>query len=160
MVKRQREAQPKSRGSEKFRLQKEKLAMRFRETIPSTLEALEHVVRSLMVVAREMNCGDAEMHQVELALREALTNAIVHGNREDPSKKVVVNCFCQPERGMLLVIEDEGSGFDPRKVPDPRHAECLFQTHGRGLFLMRRTMDRVRISRAGRRVTLVKRLRR
>jgi serine/threonine-protein kinase RsbW len=61
---------------------------------------------------------------------------------------------------MLVAVEDEGAGFDPRKVPDPTQAECVLETHGRGLFLMRQLMDRVRISRSGRRVTLVKRLRR
>jgi serine/threonine-protein kinase RsbW len=62
---------------------------------------------------------------------------------------------------MLLIVEDEGMGFNPSQVPNPTHAECLLQTHGRGLFLMKRLMDHVRISRRGRRgtrVTLLKRL--
>jgi anti-sigma regulatory factor (Ser/Thr protein kinase) len=61
---------------------------------------------------------------------------------------------------MLLVVEDEGAGFDPKEVPDPTQAERLFATHGRGLFMIRHAMDRVRFSRSGRRVTMVKRLRR
>jgi serine/threonine-protein kinase RsbW len=117
------------------------------------------VVDELMDLARDVKCNDEHLEHVELALREALANAIIHGNRQDPDKKVLVRCFCQPERGMLVTVEDEGSGFDPKKVPDPTQAECLLETHGRGLFLMRRLVDRVRISRSGRRVTLVKRLR-
>jgi serine/threonine-protein kinase RsbW len=107
-----------------------------------------------------MKCDHEHLQRVELALREALVNAVVHGNRQDPKKRVIVSCFCQPDRGMLVAVEDEGAGFDPRKVPDPTQAECVLETHGRGLFLMRQLMDRVRISRSGRRVTLVKRLRR
>jgi serine/threonine-protein kinase RsbW len=150
----------KSRPSRSSRtsLQQEKLALRFREAIPSTFEALEEVLENLMALARDVSCQGDHLDEVELALREALANAIIHGNRSDASKKVIVSCFCQPDRGMLLIVEDEGSGFDPRKVPDPTGAECLLRTHGRGLFLMRQTMDHVRISHSGRRVTLLKRL--
>ena len=139
-------------------LEKDKLALRFRETIPSTFEALEEVLENLLALARELECDAGHLEDAELALREALVNAIIHGNRSDPEKKVVVSCFCQPHRGLLLAVQDEGPGFDPKKVPDPTRAECLLRTHGRGLFLMRRSMDHVRISHSGRRVTLLKRL--
>jgi serine/threonine-protein kinase RsbW len=141
-------------------MERGKLTLRFLDTIPSTFEALNRIVERLMALAREMKCDHEHLHRVELALREALVNAVVHGNRQDPKKRVIVSCFCQPDRGMLVAVEDEGAGFDPRKVPDPTQAECVLETHGRGLFLMRQLMDRVRISRSGRRVTLVKRLRR
>jgi len=139
-------------------MEQAKLSLRFLDTIPSTFEALEDVVERLMALAREMKCDSGDMEHVELALREALANAIVHGNKQDPDKNVVVRCFCQKDRGMLLVVEDEGPGFNPNQIPDPTQAECLLETHGRGLFLMKRLMDHVRISRSGRRVTLLKRL--
>ncbi|MBZ5543951.1 MAG: ATP-binding protein [Acidobacteriia bacterium] len=139
-------------------MEKDKLALRFYETIPSTLAALEGVVERLLTLARDVKCDHHHLERVELALREALANAIIHGNQQNPGKKVAVRCFCQPDRGMLLVVEDEGSGFDPGRVPDPTQAECLLDTHGRGLFLMRRMMDRVRISRRGTRITMLKRL--
>ena len=142
----------------RFPMDQAKLSLRFLDTIPSTFDALEEVVGRLMSLAREMKCSSGEMDHVELALREALANAIVHGNKQDPEKNVVVRCFCQKDRGMLLVVEDEGPGFDPNQIPDPTQAECLLETHGRGLFLMKRLMDHVRISRSGRRVTLLKRL--
>ncbi len=139
-------------------LEKGKLALRFRESIPSTFEALEEVLENLLALAREVKCDVGHLEEVELALREALVNAITHGNRSDPAKSVVVSCFCQPDRGMLLVVQDEGRGFDPKNVPDPTGAECLLRTHGRGLFLMRKSVDHVRVSHSGRRVTLLKRL--
>jgi serine/threonine-protein kinase RsbW len=145
------------RASRKL-LQKDKLALRFRESIPSTFEALEEVLENLLTLAREVRCDVGHLEDLELALREALANAIIHGNRSDPEKSVVVSCFCQPDRGMLLVVQDEGSGFDPKSIPDPTDAECLLRTHGRGLFLMRQSMDHVRISHSGRRITLLKRL--
>jgi serine/threonine-protein kinase RsbW len=139
-------------------MDRDKLALRFYEAIPSTLAALEGVVERLVALARDVKCDDRHLERVELALREALANAIIHGNQQDPEKKVVVRCFCQPDRGMLLVVEDEGAGFDPSDVPNPTQAECLLETHGRGLFLMRRMMDGVRISRRGTRIIMLKRL--
>ena len=142
-------------------IEKDKLALRFYDVIPSTLQALDEVIETLMILAREMKCDSRRLEEVELALREALANAVIHGNQQDPDKNIVVRCFCQPDRGMLLIVEDEGMGFNPSQVPNPTHAECLLQTHGRGLFLMKRLMDHVRISRRGRRgtrVTLLKRL--
>jgi serine/threonine-protein kinase RsbW len=139
-------------------MERDKLALRFYEAIPSTLAALEGVVERLVALARDVKCDHHHLERVELALREALANAIIHGNQQDPEKRVVVRCFCQPDRGMLLVVEDEGAGFDPSKVPNPTQAECLLETHGRGLFLMRRLMDHVRISRRGTRITMLKRL--
>jgi serine/threonine-protein kinase RsbW len=148
----------RSRHVAKVHVDRDLLALRFYEVIPSTLEALDEVIDMLLILAREMKCSTHELDEVELAMREALANAVIHGNRRDPKKKVAIRCYCQPDRGMLLVIDDEGPGYDPAKVPNPTHAECLMETHGRGLFLMRRLMDRVRVSRKGTRVTLVKRL--
>jgi serine/threonine-protein kinase RsbW len=142
----------------KLQVDKDLLALRFYEVIPSTFEALDEVVDTLMLLAREMKCNAADLDEIELAMREALANAIIHGNRQDPNKRVAVRAYCQPDRGLLMVIDDEGSGFNPAQVPNPTGAECLLETHGRGLFMMRRLMDRVRISRKGRRITLVKRL--
>jgi serine/threonine-protein kinase RsbW len=148
----------RSHRAAKVQIEKDKLALRFYDVIPSTLEALDEVIETLMILAREMKCNARNLEEIELAMREALANAVIHGNKQDPEKRVAVRCFCQPDRGMLLTIEDEGAGFNPAKVPNPTHAECLLQTHGRGLFLMRRLMDHVRISRCGTRVTLLKRL--
>jgi serine/threonine-protein kinase RsbW len=151
----------RARRAGKIHIEKDKLALRFYDVIPSTLQALDEVIETLMILAREMKCDSRRLEEVELALREALANAVIHGNQQDPDKNIVVRCFCQPDRGMLLIVEDEGMGFNPSQVPNPTHAECLLQTHGRGLFLMKRLMDHVRISRRGRhgtRVTLLKRL--
>ena len=148
----------KHAGSLECPMEQDKLALRFYEAIPSTLVALEGVVERLVALARDVKCEHRHLERVELALREALANAIIHGNQQNPDKQVSVRCFCQPDRGMLLVIEDEGVGFDPAKVPNPTQAECLLETHGRGLFLMRRMMDHVRISHRGTRITMLKRL--
>src|SRR5262245_55017626 len=80
----------------KVHIDRELLALRFYEIIPSTFDALDEVVDMLLILAREMNCNDKELEEVELAMREALANAVIHGNRQDPKKRVAVRAFCQP----------------------------------------------------------------
>jgi serine/threonine-protein kinase RsbW len=100
--------------------------------------------------------GEKEIFGVRLALEEALVNAVKHGNRHDPAKCVWASWHVGPNR-VLIEIEDEGDGFNPRAVPDPCAAENLERSCGRGLFLMRHYMTSVRYNRRGNRVTMCKR---
>ncbi len=131
-------------------------ALRFWQTIPSTHPAVQRVIRRILRVARTMGCAQGELHKVELALHEALINAIMHGSGGDPTRKVAVCCLCAEDKGMLLVVRDSGPGFDPSRVPDPTHAENVYETHGRGIFLMRQLMDEVRFEEGGRKVVMSK----
>ena len=142
------------------RFERSKMALSFSETIPSTLTAANRMVAKVLRVAERMKCGEEEMNKVELALREALTNAILHGNLRSPRKRVSVRCYCQEDCGMLLTVEDEGSGFDTDKILDPTEGENIYSSHGRGIYLMRKLMDEVRFERSGARVVLKKRGRR
>ena len=140
-------------------MQRDTSAPKFCRVIPSTLEALEVVVGSVMTVVKTLPCSPTEVDDVDLALREALANAIFHGNRADPAKKVIVACFCECASGggLLLVVRDEGAGFDPAQVPAPTTPETICSTHGRGIFLMRHLMDEVYYRNGGREVELRKR---
>ncbi len=142
-------------------LQRGKLVSQFCDVIPSTIDSLESVVAKVLQVVTDLPCSPSQVEDVELALREALANAILHGNKSDPSKKVIVACFCEceAEAGLLLVVRDEGSGFDPAEVPDPTQAEAVYLGHGRGIFLMRQLMDEVRFQNGGTEVELRKRKR-
>lgn len=142
-----REACPFDRGD---------LILRFWQVIRSTVPAVERVIRRIMRVARTMGCARGELHKVEIALREALHNAIVHGSRGDPKKKVSVCCLCTEDKGMLLVVRDFGPGFDPSRVPDPTRARNICSSHGRGIFLMRQLMDEVEFDKGGRQVVMKK----
>lgn len=140
-------------------LRRDHLVSQFCEVIPSTLPALDAILERVMPVVKTMCCAPQEIEAVELALREALANAILHGNQSDPTKKVIVACFCECEAGggLLLVVRDEGLGFDPTQVPDPTSAESIYSAHGRGIFLMRQFMDEVRFRGGGSEVELRKR---
>lgn len=76
-----------------------------------------------------------------MSLREALANAVLHGNRQDPRKKVRVCCACEAARGILIVVKDEGEGFNPEKVPSPLAGENIRSEHGRGIYLLNLLMD-------------------
>jgi serine/threonine-protein kinase RsbW len=93
---------------------------------------------------------------VRLALEEALVNALKHGNQNDPAKEVRVRWEITAEEA-VFEVEDEGPGFDPTEVPDPREPANREQEHGRGLLLMRHFMTEVEFSGCGNRVTLCKR---
>jgi serine/threonine-protein kinase RsbW len=81
--------------------------------------------------------------EIEIAICEALANAVIHGNHENPEKKVHATCRCSMDGEVLITVRDEGEGFDSRGVPDPTDAQRLLLTHGRGLHLMRALMDEV-----------------
>lgn len=142
-------------------LRRDHLVSQFCEVIPSTLPALDAVVEKAMAAVKNLPCAPEEgkIDDVELALREALANAVLHGNASDPNKNVVVACFCECEGpgGLLLVVRDEGLGFDSQKIPDPTSAQAVYSAHGRGIFLMRQLMDEVHFQNGGSEVELRKR---
>jgi serine/threonine-protein kinase RsbW len=132
------------------------LSLRYRATVESTREAIGTAADDILNVARKIGCDEDEITDISIALREALANAIIHGNESDPDKRVLVRCYTHDEMGLLVAIRDEGKGFDPNHVPDPRNAERIHLHHGRGVFMMRELMDRVLHRKGGREVVLYK----
>ena len=92
---------------------------------------------------------------IRLALDEAIANAIHHGNRDDASKSIHIEYEVDDDR-VSISIRDDGSGFDPSKVPDPTLSENLQKPHGRGIMLMNAYMSRVSFNEQGNCVTMVK----
>jgi serine/threonine-protein kinase RsbW len=92
---------------------------------------------------------------INLALEEALTNAIRHGNRLDPNKKVHVEARVTPRR-VEITVQDEGPGFDRKNIPDPTAEENLEKCSGRGILLIEAYMSSVKWDRGGRRLRMVK----
>jgi serine/threonine-protein kinase RsbW len=144
------------RGKSLPKLDRRRLVLRFRTVVPSTREGINAAVAKVMRIARGAGCLASEVADVEIALREALANAVFHGNQGLPEKKVLLRCYADPDDGILLAIRDEGEGFDPSAVPDPRAAERLTLTHGRGIFLMHELMDHAEHRKGGREVVLYK----
>jgi serine/threonine-protein kinase RsbW len=114
--------------------------------------------RAVNAVARAMGdagYGPGDLFAVRLALGEAVTNALKHGNGGDPTKQVRVSFDITPGR-VFAEVQDEGAGFDPEAIPDPRVPDNLERPGGRGLFLMRHYMSWVSYSERGNRVLLCK----
>src|SRR5258706_11101820 len=103
----------------------------------------------LISLIAESRCVRGKEEFVELALREAMSNAILHGNRMDPRKLVHVRCCCEGPKGVFIVVRDQGAGFDPNTVPNPLVVENLEAENGRGIHLMKLAMDEVSFERGG-----------
>ena len=125
--------------------------------IPSEISAISPLVERLMLLIEGSHCITGEELIVELALREALNNAVVHGNRLDAQTLVHVRCRCAVGKGVSITVSDQGAGFDFNAVPDPLSIENLLAEHGRGIHLMKLTMDEVLFERRGAEVHMVKR---
>lgn len=132
------------------------LELVFHKTMESRREELDKAVEQIIEIVRAMPCACGSLDAIQLALEEALANAVIHGNREDPLKKVEICGACEGQERFLLVVTDEGQGFDPAKIPDPTVAENIFSTHGRGVFLINRLMDQVEFRHGGRQILLRK----
>jgi serine/threonine-protein kinase RsbW len=111
--------------------------------MPSEIKAISPLVDQLMRLIEGSRCVAGNVSPVELALREALSNAVIHGNEMDAHKLVQVRCRCEGGKGVWLTVKDQGKGFDPAAVPDPVAVERLEEEHGRGIHLMKFAMDEV-----------------
>src|SRR6266404_607294 len=118
-------------------------------TISADSNAISGVVDGVLQIAREMKCAEGNEYQVELALRAALANAIVHGCNNDPSKKVECCVVCSEASDVMIVVRDPGEGFSPQTIPSPLAAENLNRDHGRGIYLINQLMDEVSFARNG-----------
>jgi serine/threonine-protein kinase RsbW len=109
------------------------------------------------IIAELARCGYSTdvTFAIKLALEEALTNAVKHGNSNDASKRLVVRYCVAPERTVIMV-RDEGCGFAPARVPDPTADENLERPSGRGIMLMHAYMTRVHFNDAGNEVWMLK----
>lgn len=138
-----------SAGAPLCEFEREKLILRIQETIPADPNAISPLVDRVMDIARQMSCARGKEIQIEIALREALANAVVHGCKNDPNKQVQCCVACDEGRGMLVLVRDPGEGYDPFLLPDPTAAENVFSTHGRGIFLINRLVDEMQVRRGG-----------
>jgi serine/threonine-protein kinase RsbW len=117
-------------------------------SLPSKVAAISPFVDKLMLLIRKCGCVPEVESDVEIALREALANAIIHGNHENPRKHVHVRCRCKPDE-VSIAVKDEGRGFDMNRMADPTAPENIGSVHGRGIYLMKVLMDEVRFEEGG-----------
>jgi serine/threonine-protein kinase RsbW len=114
----------------------------FRATIPSSPKNICKVELFLKKVNKTIRLDEIQFHKLMVSLTEAVNNAIIHGNRSDPKKKIILKCEHLPG-WLLLIVEDQGKGFKLDHVSNPLKKKNLLKESGRGIFLMRTLMDKV-----------------
>lgn len=122
-------------------------------TLRSAYEEVERLEGLLNKLQEELGFDDEFYARLMLAVSEAATNAIVHGNKLDESKNAVVSAYLDGNK-LTFITTDEGEGFEPDELPDPIAEENLFNTSGRGVFLMKEYADEVFFEDEGRKLTL------
>jgi serine/threonine-protein kinase RsbW len=109
-------------------------------TLESTLQSVDKAEELVMAEAAKLGFDDDEQHQIGMAARECMVNAVVHGNRYNKNKVVHLDVERDGD-ALTIVIGDEGGGFDMSSLPDPLAPENLLRQSGRGLLLIRAFMD-------------------
>lgn len=115
-------------------------------SLESTLDSVDQAEEMSQAFAREAGFPDEDQMKIGMAVREAMVNAVFHGNKWDPGKKAGLTLEMEDDR-LVIIITDEGAGFELEEVPDPLAAENLLKQSGRGIFLIRSFMDEIQVRR-------------
>jgi serine/threonine-protein kinase RsbW len=110
------------------------------------LDSVEVAETEVLKAAQDIGFGEDELHQLGMAVRESMVNAVVHGNRYNARKKVHLSVTQDADR-LTVVIADEGDGFELNELPDPLAEENLLRQSGRGLLLIRAFVDEFQVRR-------------
>ena len=117
---------------------------RYKLVLQSNLSSISRIEPYVNQIVSDFGINDEIYGNILIALTEAVNNAILHGNKEDNSKKVTINLINnRPEKQLVFQISDDGSGFNYTQLPDPTAPENILKLGGRGVFLMRQLSDEV-----------------
>ena len=123
--------------------------------VESKASAVVEVCNEILTKLEEHNFDKDDIFAVHLTFEEAFLNAVKHGNKSDPTKKVKIDYSVTPEK-VEITITDEGNGFEPESIDDPRFGNGLYEPGGRGLLLMNSYMDVVKYNEQGNSVYMVR----
>jgi serine/threonine-protein kinase RsbW len=111
-------------------------------SLPSRIEAVDAAAAAVAEFISRSGISEEAAFRIDMAVREAVTNAVLHGNRQEESKAVELTLKSSPD-AIEISVHDQGQGFNPEEVPDPTKEENLLKSSGRGIFFMRNFMDEV-----------------
>jgi serine/threonine-protein kinase RsbW len=140
-----------------FSFDTQKLVLKLRITLAAHPNLVDSVVESVMDQIRKAQCAADKADALELALTEALANAVMHGAKADPSKIIECDLMCDEAQRVLIVVRDPGQGFDLSSIPNPLSGERLHSDHGRGIYLINQLMDEVKFLKNGAEIHMLKR---
>jgi len=111
-------------------------------SLPSRIDTVATAAAAVAEFLSREGISDDAAFGIDMAVREAVTNAVLHGNNEDENKTVAVTIKSSPD-AVEISVHDQGPGFNPEEVPDPTADENILKASGRGIFFMRSFMDEV-----------------
>ena len=111
-------------------------------SLPSRIETVATAAAAVAEFIGRSGISDEAAFGIDMAVREAVTNAVLHGNRQDENKTVDISLKSSPD-AVEISVHDQGPGFNPEEVPDPTANENILKASGRGIFFMRTFMDEV-----------------
>ena len=129
-------------------------------SLPSRIEAIDEAATMVAGIVSRSGISEEAAFGMDMAVRESLANAVIHGNKLDESKFVEINVKSSPD-SLEISVHDEGQGFNPETISDPTKEENILKTSGRGIFFMRNFMDEVEWSnppKGGTTVRMIKRI--
>ncbi len=140
-------AEPKQKPKQKPKPKsKPARAARLSLSLESKTESADRAELRVIEFAGNAGCDEWQCHEIGLAVREAVANAVLHGNRHDAKKKVLLKAEMGKDE-LHISIRDEGEGFDPDDLPNPLQDNGLLRESGRGVFLVKACMDEVAVRR-------------
>ena len=121
----------------------------------SYFEEMDNAIGIVLKSMDNQGYADDTIRKMKITLTELIVNALYHGNRKEPSKKVIIGHIIDKQKAVVSIM-DEGDGFDPSAVPDPTLPENLVKDSGRGLYIVRCYVDDLTFNKRGNRVTVSK----
>jgi serine/threonine-protein kinase RsbW len=125
-------------------------------SVPADSESIATVVDAISENLVRLQVPEQKRFEIELAVQEALANAVVHGCGNDPSKVIRCRVKSDPDGRIVIIVTDPGPGFSPDLVSDPTQSKNLHADHGRGVYLIRQLMDEVQFERNGNEIRMWK----
>jgi len=129
----------------------------FNLLIPSDRKNIHLVEEFFHEINKTIHLPDEKFHALLVAVTEAVNNGIIHGNKNNGSKNVILSCSIK-KNALTVKVKDEGEGFNLDEVSNPLHEDNLLRTGGRGVFLMKAFVQSVKYNKKGNEVTLVMKL--
>jgi serine/threonine-protein kinase RsbW len=123
--------------------------------VPGEIKRVREISSKILKKLEPLGLSESDMFDIRLCVEETVRNAVEHGPSGGKPATVIIDYRIEPGK-FTMEVEDEGKGFDYTKVPDPTHPDNIMKSGGRGVYLVRRLMDKVEYNDSGNKVKLTK----
>jgi len=124
--------------------------------MPATTESIATITGAISEIMVRLEIPENKRFEIDLAVQEALANAVRHGCNGDPTKTIRCRLNKDPQGRIVITVSDPGPGFKPEALADPHHPDNLYGDHGRGVYLIRQLMDEVQFEHGGTQIRMWK----